>query len=492
MRKQRILILLLLCIGIAFVLCGCKKNSNLQPQAADDKATIPEGVYVEEIAKRGTMIVTAGQTGSYTLRVEWPSSAFSRTSWEMTVRYDAEKQAFLYSDSVRVDTEYDQQGHGNDSVVYSHGTGSLRLSGSKLSWFPDDKDVTGGSIFVYEMSIEEYRRNQAGSVSPEPSPVVIITPTPTKSPAIPTPTPAPTPAPVPSALPSPTPEKSKLPIITKNPTDETVKAGGSCMFIAKYENAIWARWHFVSPDGKVDIQYDAIGTKFPDLVVIRGDYSDMRLQNIPYELNGWRVYCRYSNNDGYVDTKTALITVQQAPAPTATPTPVPTPTPTPAPAPTPDPAPIPEPTPEPTPDLGPVVNVWTETTSITEATYGAGINFTPPLQQALPAGLTLKTFRYCTGTIEADYTDETGVTELLIRKSNTDSGIDLHGDYNIYSKSWDHTLKGLTLHCAGDGNTVNTCWFDAGDMHFSISFQMGKEGQGLTLDQINSIVNCIQ
>ena len=60
------------------------------------------------------------------------------------------------------------------------------------------------------------------------------------------------------------------------------------------------------------------------------------------------------------------------------------------------------------------------------------------------------------------------------------------------STDWDHSLKGLTVHCMGDGEKVNTCWYDAGDLHFSISYHIGKDGQGLTLDQINSIVNCIQ
>ena len=80
--------------------------------------------------------------------------------------------------------------------------------------------------------------------------------------------------------------------------------GGECVFIANYSNAIWAVWHFVSPDGKTDYRFDdkAMQTAFPGLKVENGMYSNMSLKNIPAELNGWRVCCEYRNNSGSVRT----------------------------------------------------------------------------------------------------------------------------------------------------------------------------------------------
>ena len=66
--------------------------------------------------------------------------------------------------------------------------------------------------------------------------------------------PTPTPSPTPSAAPKPA--STGLPTVTKHPTDETVDIGGECVFIANYSNAIWAVWHFVSPDGKTDYRFD--------------------------------------------------------------------------------------------------------------------------------------------------------------------------------------------------------------------------------------------
>ena len=113
----------------------------------------------------------------------------------------------------------------------------------------------------------------------------------------------------PEASPSPEPTPT-LPRVTKSPTDETVDEGGSCLFLAKYENAEMAVWHFVSPDGQTDMTYEAAQTAFPTMEILNGMYSNLQLRNIPYAANGWKVYCRYSNSGaGYVDTGMAVITV---------------------------------------------------------------------------------------------------------------------------------------------------------------------------------------
>ena len=165
----------------------------------------------------------------------------------------------------------------------------------------------------------------------------------------------PTPSPSPSPSAAPKPASTGLPTVTKHPTDETVDIGGECVFIANYSNAIWAVWHFVSPDGKTDYRFDdkAMQTAFPGLKVENGMYSNMSLKNIPAELNGWRVCCEYRNNSGSVRTNYATVNVRGAEAALAAAAPEPTPTPTPEPTPTPTPEPTPTPTPMPETDPNP-------------------------------------------------------------------------------------------------------------------------------------------
>ena len=161
---------------------------------------------------------------------------------------------------------------------------------------------------------------------PTPSPTPAPTPAPTPVPT-PAPTPAPTPVPTPAPTPMPTPvvASSNLPVVTKSPTDETVNVGGKCQFVARYENAKLAEWHFVSPDGTRDINYLQAQTEFPTLKVLNGYTKDLTLDSIPQALSGWRVYCLFSNDYGSVKTGTALITVAGY-TPAVTPAPVQAPT----------------------------------------------------------------------------------------------------------------------------------------------------------------------
>ena len=133
------------------------------------------------------------------------------------------------------------------------------------------------------------------------------TPEPTPAPT-PEPTPAPTPEPTPEPTPSPTPIPG-APIVTKSPTDETVEEGGSCYFVAKYIDATWAVWHFVSPDGQTDLTYEEAKGQFASMKILDGMYSTMKLEDIPLAASGWSVYCRYTNRVGSTDTARATLTV---------------------------------------------------------------------------------------------------------------------------------------------------------------------------------------
>ena len=106
-----------------------------------------------------------------------------------------------------------------------------------------------------------------------PAPTIVPTPVPT---IIPTPVPTILPTPIPTFVPTPVvtpaqfPVQAGLPKVTKDPTDETVPVNGSCQFIARYENAELAEWHFVSPDGSLDADYSVVQNQFPALRIIGG------------------------------------------------------------------------------------------------------------------------------------------------------------------------------------------------------------------------------
>ena len=71
-------------------------------------------------------------------------------------------------------------------------------------------------------------------------------------------TPSPTPEPTKAPLSTPTPVQISLPKISKEPADETVTANGSCTFAAQCDNATLAEWHFISPDGSLDVGFSVV------------------------------------------------------------------------------------------------------------------------------------------------------------------------------------------------------------------------------------------
>ncbi|MBO5556334.1 MAG: hypothetical protein J5927_04040 [Oscillospiraceae bacterium] len=148
----------------------------------------------------------------------------------------------------------------------------------------------------------------APAATVEPAPVSTVAPVVTPAP---TPAPTPIPTPVPTPAPTPTPAAANLPRVTKSPTDEAVAVNGKCQFVTRYENAKIAEWHFVSPDGTRDLDYLQAQKEFPTLKIIKGYTKDMTLESIPATLNGWKVYCHFSNDSGSVNSASALITVTE-------------------------------------------------------------------------------------------------------------------------------------------------------------------------------------
>ena len=564
-----------------------------------------EGVYTEQLAHRGTLRLTAKDSQTASITIDWPGSATESAHWEMTGTYDPQKQAIVYNDAVMMEQTTNETGAQSNRLVSSSGTGRFTVSGKNLAW-TDDLAYIGSdpSTFTYSASLNE-GSNQGGSslvvgtpsASSAPSgstasvPVATATPAPvTQIAATPAPSTAPTPAPTPAApapgspviTKDPTDEKVQVggscwfvanhrganfarwhfvspdgtdiaidtkdengnnvlakqfpnlnihngeydsmklsnipaelngyrfychfwnangsvdsksalltvegagtaatantdaaataanaangPKVTKDPTDETVKPGESAWFVAKHTGAILARWHFVSPDG-TDYEYtnEAISAQFPQMKIVGGDQGTMQLQNIPLNANGWKVYCRYSNNSGTADTKAATITVQGATQPaadTAASTAA-------APA--------------------VVANDWTTATDLDAAISISGVSFSGPTGTSLPAGTSASpTYRAKTGTLEADYSD---ANSLIVRKSTLTGGNDLIGDYTNYTATWPIQVGALTVNCRGDGTTVNAATCDLPTGYVSISYNMGKEGSGLTADQVTALINSIQ
>ena len=105
-------------------------------------------------------------------------------------------------------------------------------------------------------------------------------------------------------------------------------------------------------------------------------------------------------------------------------------------------------------------------------------------------GFAIKTYRYMDDLLEVVY--ENGEDEMIVRLSTKLSGIDLNGDYTEYSKEWDVSLNGLTVHCKGDGALVNCANADMKDLHIAVLYNCGEEGRGLDEQNLMTVFTGVQ
>ena len=101
----------------------------------------------------------------------------------------------------------------------------------------------------------------------------------------------------------------QAPVVTKDPTGETLTEGGQAIFIARAENTESYTWHIISADGTRDYDYKTIGNAYPSLRVSGGDTETLTLSNVPYELNGWSAACVFKNSAGETRSAEASLTV---------------------------------------------------------------------------------------------------------------------------------------------------------------------------------------
>ncbi len=136
-----------------------------------------------------------------------------------------------------------------------------------------------------------------------------------------------------------------------------------------------------------------------------------------------------------------------------------------------------------------MINPWIETDELNKAVKEAGVEFNEIDAGALPKGgnaVSFHTYMSMPGIFSAIY--RSGDNEMVIRKSLTLSGRDLAGDFNEYPDVWEEEYKGLKIECEGTEPSVSLASFDIAGEHHTISFRGSKEGQGLSIDEITTLM----
>ncbi len=123
---------------------------------------------------------------------------------------------------------------------------------------------------------------------------------------IPAATPYPTPAPTPT--PNAANFNGPAPVITKNPTSESLSTGGTTWFIAHARNADRLTWQVVSPEGLVYSAAEAMKLH-PGLALENEANDTLAVRNIPFTLNGWGFQARFEGTGGVAVSSVAYVYV---------------------------------------------------------------------------------------------------------------------------------------------------------------------------------------
>ena len=117
------------------------------------------------------------------------------------------------------------------------------------------------------------------------------------------------------------------PVPVKHPGPETVKEGDWCSFVVSGMYVGSYEWIFETPEGGT-VPAERLKEKFPDVRLEGLGTGKIKVFNIPYGMNGWKVYCTEWSADklSFVNTNSTTLTVtSDAPQPTPTPEPTPAP-----------------------------------------------------------------------------------------------------------------------------------------------------------------------
>ena len=104
-------------------------------------------------------------------------------------------------------------------------------------------------------------------------------------------------------------EKENKPVITKQPTGETIQAGEEAWFVAKADGAQGVRWQFIDPEDQMPKSAELIATLYPDLKIQGLEKETLILSSLPESFSGWRLQAEFYNESGSAFSDPAPVTV---------------------------------------------------------------------------------------------------------------------------------------------------------------------------------------
>ena len=106
------------------------------------------GSYYEQTAGRGMMDITRNSDGTYSVEVNWSSSAAEKNIWNFSGEFNG-RGLMNYTNCRKTSATYDANGNMTPCTIYSAGSGYIEFKDEGvLEWHDDMGDILPGTTFV--------------------------------------------------------------------------------------------------------------------------------------------------------------------------------------------------------------------------------------------------------------------------------------------------------------------------------------------------------
>lgn len=152
MKKFTKIFALMMALVLALAFTACKKE---EPAPEPDDGQNPIMNFVGPYAcDRASILIEANGADGAKGTVTWGSSAAEHSEWTMSGTYDADSHVFTYSDGVKKNVVYKEDGSvESEEEVYKDGTGTMTFSegteGPYLEWKDDKENIADGMTFKF-------------------------------------------------------------------------------------------------------------------------------------------------------------------------------------------------------------------------------------------------------------------------------------------------------------------------------------------------------
>ena len=152
--KKIICLIAVLVMLFSLAACGAKDAAPAGSEAVVDDGQNPVmnfiGVYGHD---RASVMVEADGSDGAKITVTWGSSAAENSEWVMSGKFDPETLTVAYTDCVRTDYVWNEQGEiDSETVAYENGEGTITFSDDgalTLTWDDAQEHIADGTVFEY-------------------------------------------------------------------------------------------------------------------------------------------------------------------------------------------------------------------------------------------------------------------------------------------------------------------------------------------------------